>query len=210
MAVAIHNLTDTWTEVGTTYSAIKMNVTDTASASGSLLMDLQVGGSSKDKTDKSGNKTLAGAIIVAEGSNTAAAFRSGSATSGLYFGSGGFDMGYCRAGSPVLLFNAIGIKAANTGGYAFSSTASSSGAADAGIFRTSAGVVKATDGTASGNGAFKTGEFVVSALPAAGTAGGGTIAYVTDATSTTSGTTVAGGGANKVMVYSDGTNWIIL
>lgn len=55
MTVAIHNLTDTWNGSGTTFTAIKMNVTDTASAAASLLMDLQVGGSSKLAVDKSGN-----------------------------------------------------------------------------------------------------------------------------------------------------------
>ena len=34
-------------------------------------------------------------------------------------------------------------------------------------------------------------------------------AFATDANSTTFGSTVAGGGSNKVPVYSDGTNWII-
>lgn len=33
--------------------------------------------------------------------------------------------------------------------------------------------------------------------------------FVTDATATTFASTVAGGGANKVPVWSDGTNWII-
>jgi hypothetical protein len=42
----IFDLTDTWNAGATTFTAIKMNVTDTASASGSKLLDLQVGGSS--------------------------------------------------------------------------------------------------------------------------------------------------------------------
>ena len=50
----IYDLTDTWNNVATTFTAIKMNATDTASASGSLLMDLQVGGASKFKVDKLG------------------------------------------------------------------------------------------------------------------------------------------------------------
>lgn len=48
----IYDLSDTWNDGGTTFNAIKMNVTDTASASGSLLMDLQVGGSSRFKIGK--------------------------------------------------------------------------------------------------------------------------------------------------------------
>ncbi len=50
---------------------------------------------------------------------------------------------------------------------------------------------------------------LVSALPAAATAGAGTKGFVTDATATTFASVVAGGGANGVPVYSDGTNWRI-
>jgi len=49
----------------------------------------------------------------------------------------------------------------------------------------------------------------VSALTAAATAGAGARAFVTDATATTFLSTVAGGGANKVPVVCDGTNWLI-
>lgn len=51
--------------------------------------------------------------------------------------------------------------------------------------------------------------FTVANLPAAATAGAGAMAWVTDATATTFLSTVAGGGANKVPVSSDGTNWVI-
>ena len=50
---------------------------------------------------------------------------------------------------------------------------------------------------------------LVAALPAAATAGAGARAFVTDASATTFASTVTGGGANKVPVYSDGTNWKI-
>lgn len=50
----IFDLVDTWNAGGTTFTAIKMNVTDTASASGSLLMDLQVGGASLFNVTKAG------------------------------------------------------------------------------------------------------------------------------------------------------------
>jgi hypothetical protein len=54
-----------------------------------------------------------------------------------------------------------------------------------------------------------TGATTVSGLPAAATAGAGARAFVTDANATTFLSTVAGGGANKVPVVSDGTNWLI-
>ena len=44
---SIRSITDTWTDAGTTYQAIKMNVTDTASAAASSLLQLQVASSNK-------------------------------------------------------------------------------------------------------------------------------------------------------------------
>jgi hypothetical protein len=49
----------------------------------------------------------------------------------------------------------------------------------------------------------------VATLPTAATAGAGARAFVTDANATTFASVVAGGGANGVPVYSDGTNWRI-
>lgn len=49
----------------------------------------------------------------------------------------------------------------------------------------------------------------VAGLPSAVTSGAGARAFVTDASATTFNSTVAGGGANKVPVVSDGTNWLI-
>lgn len=50
---------------------------------------------------------------------------------------------------------------------------------------------------------------LVAALPSCASAVAGARSEVTDATATTLGTTVAGGGANKVPVTCDGTNWVI-
>ena len=49
----------------------------------------------------------------------------------------------------------------------------------------------------------------VAGLPSAAQAGAGSRAFVTDANATTFLSVVAGGGANKVPVVSDGTNWLI-
>lgn len=54
-----------------------------------------------------------------------------------------------------------------------------------------------------------TGSTTVASLPSASTAGAGARSFVTDANATTFLSTVAGGGANKVPVVSDGTNWLI-
>ena len=51
----IYDLVDTWNDGATTFTAIKMDVTDTASNAASLLMDLRVGGASKFGVTKAGN-----------------------------------------------------------------------------------------------------------------------------------------------------------
>ena len=56
---------------------------------------------------------------------------------------------------------------------------------------------------------FNFGVLTVATLPAAATAGAGARAFVSDANATTFASIVAGGGANNVPVYSDGTNWRI-
>jgi len=55
----------------------------------------------------------------------------------------------------------------------------------------------------------QTGIVAVASLPSASTSGAGARAMVSDATATTFASTVSGGGANKVPVVSDGTNWLI-
>lgn len=61
MTVPISSLTDTWNSSGTAFTAIGMNVTNTASAAGSKLLDLQIASASKFNVDPSGN--LNGATI---------------------------------------------------------------------------------------------------------------------------------------------------
>jgi hypothetical protein len=72
-----------------------------------------------------------------------------------------------------------------------------------------ANILVMTAALASFSVAVKTLSTTVGSLPAAGTAGSGARAFVTDATATTFLSTVAGSGANKVPVVSDGTNWLI-
>jgi hypothetical protein len=59
------------------------------------------------------------------------------------------------------------------------------------------------------DGPVRTKSYTVATLPGAASAGAGARALVTDATATSFATTVAGGGATVVPVYSDGTNWKI-
>lgn len=63
--VNIFDMADTWNDGGTTFTAIKMNVTDTASAAASALLDLLVGGSSKFTVAKTGKVTISGGTVTA-------------------------------------------------------------------------------------------------------------------------------------------------
>ena len=65
---SVLNLTQTWNTSGAP-TAITLNVTNSASGAASNLMDLQVGGSSMLKVDKSGNTTIAGALYAHGGSS---------------------------------------------------------------------------------------------------------------------------------------------
>lgn len=65
---SIGALSATWNDVLTTFTAVKYNVTDTASAAGSLLADLQIGGSSRFSVSKAGNVSAAGFVRSAAAS----------------------------------------------------------------------------------------------------------------------------------------------
>ena len=56
----IYDLVDTWNDGATTFTSIKMDVTDSTSNAASLLMDLQVGTVSKFKVSKGGAITATG------------------------------------------------------------------------------------------------------------------------------------------------------
>lgn len=58
------------------------------------------------------------------------------------------------------------------------------------------------------SGLLRTGVYTVATLPSA-SANAGKAAQVTDSSVTTFGSTVSGGGANRVPVFSNGTNWVV-
>ncbi len=118
---------------------------------------------------------------------------------------------------------ASGLRLGNAGEVAWCVSAGNS-AVDTAFLRGAAGQVDVTNGTAAtyrdlklrnllaggGNGSYvQTPSMTVANLAAAATAGAGARAFVTDANATTFLSTVAAGGANKVPVVSDGTNWLI-
>jgi len=168
-----------WNNASTVFTGLKLNVTDTASAAGSNLLDLQSGGTSKFVVSAAG---------VAEVTGTTGKIGHNTSSSG---GSAIINGGISVGAAAKLLFAA----SAPTGG-------------DLALARDSAGVVKITDGS-TGTGYIKQTPVAVSALPAAATVGAGTRGFVNDANATTFASVVASGGSNVVPVYSDGTNWLI-
>lgn len=76
------------------------------------------------------------------------------------------------------------------------------------VARDGAGI-KIVGGDGTSVGWIKVPGVVVASLPAAATAGAGARSFVTDALTPTYGAAVTGGGAVKIPVYSDGSNWIV-
>ena len=83
----------TWNNAAVAFTADKINVTDTASLSTSLVFDRQVGGSSVINANK------AGELQIGSGSVTAPAIRASDANSGLYFLNSDLDVLYAYNGS---------------------------------------------------------------------------------------------------------------
>lgn len=83
--VPISNLTTTWNNVSTTFTGIKLNVTDTASAAGSLLADFQVNGVSKFWIPKS-TQVVSFEGYLSTKNNTSGATSYAISTAGIGFG----------------------------------------------------------------------------------------------------------------------------
>jgi hypothetical protein len=112
----ILDLSQTWNAPGVTFTGLKQNVTDTNSATASLLMDLQVGGTSKFSVSKAGAITSAstftptGVILGPSGTCTAGAIPysfSGDTDTGVY-GSSANVLGLCAGGTGIVLIDASG------------------------------------------------------------------------------------------------------
>ena len=177
-----------WNNAATTFTGLKLNVTDTASAADSKLLVLQVNGTSKITASNEGSVPtldfLGGGTIFVDKNST----------------------------NVILIGNYAGrnIRLGSATSILFSS-GSPTGGVDLQIKRDQANVLVVTDGS-TGTGYLKLIPTTVGALTAAATVGAGTKAFVTDSTSTLSshhGQTVVGGGSNFVPVFSDGTNWIV-
>lgn len=125
------SFTQTWNNSGVTFTGIKYNVTDTASNASSLLMDLQVGGTSQFKVAKAGgNITLAG-------SNAYINSTSGS----LQLGAGASTYVFGIYSTSVALLGSTGVLGWSSG-VTYNTTP------DTGLSRVSAGLLAVGNGTA--------------------------------------------------------------
>jgi len=200
----IINLSQTWNNAATTFTGLKLNVTNTASAAGSNLLDLQVGGTSLFKVNNNGSIN-----IYTVGTNTPTGFGIGSVATSLIATYTGNRWNAAIGSDRLVLENTSWLGFSSLPGT--NSNFAAGGSVDTRLYRDSAGVLKITDGS-TGTGYLKLIPTTVGALTAAATVGAGTKAFVTDSASTLSshhGQAVVGGGTNFVPVFSDGTNWIV-
>jgi hypothetical protein len=206
----ILDLSQTWNAGAVVFDAIKLNITSNASAATSAFLTMQLASTTQAQVNKIGQFFSLGVL------NQVAYGFTNDQTTGFSWRQAGQPSITC-SGSEVWRFT-------TTSTYFFGTVIAFGGSGDTGFARNAAGVVEINSSTAGtfrdlklrnllaggGNGSYvQTPSMTVANLAAAATAGSGARAFVTDATATTFLSTVAGGGANKVPVVSDGTNWLI-
>jgi hypothetical protein len=137
-ATSLIDASATWNTTGIP-TAFKLNVTDTASSSSSLLMDLQVGGASRLRVQKNGQIYGNGASPYLYLDQTEGSLLGYGA--GNYFNSGGTAYLFVYNNLTEQRFDRNGLRVASGHFLAFSSTTSASSAADAILYRDSAGTL---------------------------------------------------------------------
>lgn len=97
----IYDLSDTWDSAGTTFYGIKLNVTNSASASTSKLMSLQIGGTEKASVNKDGLGYFAAGIKFSDGTTQTTASSGPANTDSLAEGSTNLYFTNARAQSAI-------------------------------------------------------------------------------------------------------------
>lgn len=160
--------------------------------------------------------TLTGPLVIPAGTATAAGLQIvGQAGTGIY-SAGANSLSIAAGATGQLRVLPDVLRARGTLSISWANGAVD-GTLDVGLSRNAAGVLEVNTGTSGTRGALfvstaRVEPKTVATLTAAATAGEGAHSYVTDANTTYllgAGTTVVGGGANRVPVFSDGTNWRI-
>ena len=109
------DLSQTWNNTAVTFTGLKLNVTDTASASGSLLMDLQIGGTSLFEINKRGSILFKSRFGNA-GTSTGAFFDY-HPNAGIIAGSGNSGSGWYFGGADQGTYTAVGISGGSVIGF---------------------------------------------------------------------------------------------
>lgn len=136
------DLAQTWNNAGVNFTGIKFNVTNSASGSGSLLADLQVGGVSQFQITKSGlpyAMTSSGLRLMVDSQGTVGfgshSIRDLNASKWMLYQGGFYGAAGCFA-----LSNDCGFQW-------WSGTTATSGSVDTGVHRSAAGVMEINNGT---------------------------------------------------------------
>ena len=166
------------------------------------------------------DETGSGAAVFGTGPTLTSPVIAGSASTGILFGGSASTDVLLRKNAAVSGTPNLAVYSGNVGAWAVVSAATFRAGTD-GIIWTAGGTgqwaalndassafvgIKGSNLTATA--LINLGTYTVATLPSA-SANAGAIAQVTDANSTTNGGTVAGGGSNRVPVFSNGTNWIV-
>ena len=235
----IIDMAQTWNNAAVAFTAVKANVTDTASAAGSLLIDLQKGGVSQFSVDNSGALVLASNTLEQRNGTSAQSFN----LYNIYTNASNYERGFMRWASNALRIGAekLGTGAARGIEFYTNGVLRADIAAD-GTFTNRSGFLYNRGGSVvSVWGLFGSSNYIgtetnhvfslrtnnlnriamdtvgsvqittaltVATLPATPLVG--MMARVTDATSPTVGSTVAGGGSAAALCWYNGTNWNVI
>ncbi|TIW43176.1 MAG: hypothetical protein E5V72_18145 [Mesorhizobium sp.] len=199
-----------WNNVATTFTALRVRVTDTASAAASRLLSLELNGAEKFVVDKAGavvqtsyHRIYNGPIDPVNGEWL-----------GITWAANVVTIESVAAGTGTRRNLVIGF-----GGNSLTLTGSGSktlaGATSHQGLNPDANNTRDLGTAALRNRNIYMGSWIrqavstVAALPAAATAGAGATMFVSDATAPSFGAAVVGGGAVTVPVYSDGAAWMV-
>ena len=135
------DLSQTWNAGAVSFTGIKVDITDTASATGSLIADFQVSSASKMRINKNGHLR-----VLDPGSATdAAVIVSGAALNTGIFATPASNLAITSKGTAVAVFSSTDTRF-GTGSVGFASAAGNVVASDVGLSRVSAGVLGAGTG----------------------------------------------------------------
>jgi len=199
------NLSQTWNNAATTFTGLKLNVTDTASLADSNLLDLQVGGSVKARINTDGT------ILSPDVTNRTAISPYNAYGYGV---DGSTNVIFAPVSQPTLKLKTtltsstdnLTLDCRSGGSIGFGDALP-----DLLILREAAGVLKVTDGS-TGTGYIKQVPVLTANLPNAATVGAGTRGFVSDAGTIAFNTDIGTGtgtpSANTTIpVFSDGSVW---